>query len=124
MTSLEGLQIINFKDKLINVDENVGNLLSHMHQNPIHISYMPTYLLTGDTKITDLNTVSLHKYFDDVHTNHNIVSSDVTILSETRLTNYDINQDYKLPLFKEHLEMTNIGMGIHIMVWHSISLNK
>ena len=71
-----------------------------MYQNPIHISYTPTYLLTGDTKITYLNTVSLHKYFDDVHTNHNIVSSDVIILSETRLTNYDTNQDYKLPSFK------------------------
>ena len=34
VTSLEGLQIINFNEKLINVDENVGNLLSDMHQNP------------------------------------------------------------------------------------------
>ena len=42
VTSLEGLQIINFNEKLINVDENVRHLLSHMHQNPIHISYMPT----------------------------------------------------------------------------------
>ena len=52
VTSLEGLQIINFNEKLINVDENVGNLLSHMYQNPIHISYTPTYLLIVDTKIT------------------------------------------------------------------------
>ena len=64
-----------------------------MHQNAIYISYMPTYLLTGDTKITYLNAVSLHKYFDDVHTNHTIVSPDVIILNETRLTNYDTNQD-------------------------------
>ena len=49
-TSLEGIQIINFNEKLINVEENVGNLLSHMYQNPIHVSYTPTYLLTGDTK--------------------------------------------------------------------------
>ena len=90
-TSLEGLHIINFNEKPINVHETVGNLLSHMHQNPIHISYLPTYLLTCDTKITYLNTVSLHKYFDDVSTNHNIGSSDMIILSETRLTNYDTN---------------------------------
>ena len=38
VTSFEGLQIINFNEKLINIDENVGNLLSHMYQNLIHIS--------------------------------------------------------------------------------------
>ena len=60
-----------------------------MKEHHLQICSTPTYDLNGDNKVTYLNTVSSHKYFDDVRHNHNIISSDAFILSEARFNIFD-----------------------------------
>ena len=84
VTSLEGLHIINWNGDFLGIHDKVEQLLKSMKEHPLQICYTPKYDWNGDIKVTYLNTVSLHKYFDDVQHNHNIISSDAFILSETR----------------------------------------
>ena len=99
VSSLEGLQIINLNEQMITVDKNVGEFLADMHKNPLQLCYTPTYHLPENTVVTYLNTVSLHRYFDDIYQNHNIIGSSVLMFSETRLTIHDKTEQYILPSF-------------------------
>ena len=47
-------------------------------------------------KVCFLNARSSHKHINDIHTDLNYSSSDVSIFSETRLSHSDIDNDYSL----------------------------
>ena len=98
--SLEGLQILNWNEQLISVNEDVQNHLDYLHRDKeVQLSYTPVYKMQGLIKCTYLNTRSLHKHIYDVRSSHNITSSDVCILAETQLKIEDEDDDYKINNF-------------------------
>lgn len=119
VTSLEGLQIINFNEKLISVDEDVSKFLSCLCKNPLKLSYTPVYNLTGDIKVTYLNTSTLRDHISDVKADHSIMSSDVIILSETRLSQFDNSDNYKLPSFNGPFRNEQ-QLNHHIQPYHGM----
>ena len=99
VTLLEGSHIINWNGDFLGIHDKVEQLLRSMKEHPLQICYTPTYDLNGDFKVTYLNTVSLHKYFDDVQHNHNIISSDAFILSEARFNKLDNDTVFHISQF-------------------------
>ena len=97
--SLEGLQILKWNENLISVNEDVQNHLDYLHkEKTVKLCYVPIYNLQGPLKFVYMNTRSLHKHIGDVKSSHNIIGSDVSILSETQLKTTDRNEDYQLSL--------------------------
>ena len=61
VTSLEGLHIINWNGDFLGIHHKVEQLWKSMKEHHLQICYTPTYDLNGDSKVTYLNTVSLHE---------------------------------------------------------------
>ena len=96
--SLEGLQIINWNEDIISINEDVQKHLDYLHsQKPVQLCYTPVYKLQELIKCVYLNTRSLHKHICDVKSSHNIIESDAIILAESQLKPTDNNEDYELP---------------------------
>ena len=95
--SLEGLQIINWHQELITVNEDVQKHLEYLQkEKPLQLCYTPVYNLQGVMKCVFLNTRSLHKHISDVQSSHNMTNADLVILAETQLKSSDVNNDYQL----------------------------
>ena len=95
--SLEGLQIINWHQELITVNQDVEKHLEYLQkEKPLQLCYTPVYNLQGLMKCVFLNTRSLHKHIYDVQSSHNMTNADFIILAETQLKSSDVNNDCQL----------------------------
>ncbi|XP_062615034.1 uncharacterized protein LOC134276764 [Saccostrea cucullata] len=102
--SVDKLHILNFNEQALTVDEKVVEEMKRMRKDaPIKLCYLPLYKIEQKKlKIMFNNARSLHKHFDEIKYEPNVVASDVIGFSETRLTIND-EQNFMmegyLPLF-------------------------
>ena len=91
VTSLEGLQIINYNNAAIKKDKRVDTEMLRLQQRPItFVSLMiPTLPEQDFIKISHLNVRGYLDHIDDLKADHVISSADVICLTETHLRKSD-----------------------------------
>ena len=101
VSSLEGLQILNWAPHLISVNEEVEVHMEYMNTHrKLELCFVPLYSSESSYKCSYINTRSLHKHINDVCTNHTLNNSDIIMLSETRLSSSDADVDYNIDGFQ------------------------
>ena len=101
VTTLEGLQIINWNPHLISMNSDVKEHIEFMKkERKLKLCYTPVYDMPTGLKCVFLNTLSLHKNIENVRANHNICAGDVLIFAETRLLHSDNSENYTLTGFQ------------------------
>ena len=91
VTTIDGLYITDLSESKIAVNHDVK---VHMQQlrtdRHTKLSNTPIYELDPNTfKICFLNSRSLHKHIEDIHSDLNYSNMDINIFSETRLHHLD-----------------------------------
>ncbi|XP_062609477.1 uncharacterized protein LOC134271261, partial [Saccostrea cucullata] len=86
--SVDKLHILNFNEQALTVDEKVVEEMERMRKEaPLKLCYIPLYKTEQNKlKIMFNNARSLHKHFDEIKNEPNVVASDVIGFSESRLT--------------------------------------
>ncbi|XP_062584589.1 uncharacterized protein LOC134246276, partial [Saccostrea cucullata] len=86
--SVDKLHILNFNEQALTVDDKVVEEMERMRKEaPLKLCYLPLYKTEQNKlKIMFNNARSLHKHFDEIKNEPNVVASDVIGFSETRLT--------------------------------------
>ena len=91
VTSLEGLQILNYKSTAIKKDKRVDTEMLQLQQRPI--TFVSPIILTlpeqDFIKISHLNVRGYLDHIDNLKTDHVIFSADVICLTETHLCKLD-----------------------------------
>ena len=87
VTSLEGLQILNYNSAAIKKDKRVDTEMLRLQQRPITFvsPIIPTLPEQDFIKISHLNVRGYLDHIDDLKTDHVISSADVICLTETHL---------------------------------------
>lgn len=82
------MHILNVNEKALTVDEKVVQEMERMRKEALlTLSYLPLYKTEkNQLKIIFNNVRSLHRHFNEIKHEPNIVASDVIGFSETRLT--------------------------------------
>ncbi|XP_062569080.1 uncharacterized protein LOC134231172 [Saccostrea cucullata] len=96
--SVNHLHILNFNEQALAMDEQVVEEMDRMKKDvPLLLCYVPLYQVDFNSfKIAFNNCRSLHKHFQQIQDEPNIVASDVVGFSETRLTSVDVAENYQL----------------------------
>ncbi|XP_062599574.1 uncharacterized protein LOC134261132 [Saccostrea cucullata] len=96
--SVNHLHILNFNEQALAMDEQVVEEMERMKKDvPLVLCYVPLYQVDFNSfKIAFNNCRSLHKHFQQIQDEPNIVASDVVGFSETRLTSVDVAENYQL----------------------------
>ena len=91
VTSLEGLQILNYNSAAIKKDKRVDTEMLWLQQRPI--TFVPPIILTlpqqDFIKINHLNVRGYLDHIDDLKADHVISSADIICLTETHLCKSD-----------------------------------
>ena len=102
VSSLEGLQILNWAPHLISVNPEVQVYMEYMNTHrKLELCFVPLHTIESSYKCSYINTQSLHKHINDVRANHTLKSSDVIMVSETRLTAADADVNYNIDGFQK-----------------------
>ena len=102
VSSLEGLQILNWEPHLISVNPEVQVHMEYMNTHrKLELYFTPLHTIESSYKCSYINTQSLHKHINDVCANHTLKSSDVIMVSETRLTAADADVNYNIDGFQK-----------------------
>lgn len=100
--SLENLQILNFSENALTVDDQVGREIKRLQQESmLQLCFTPFVSVDLNThfKVTFNNCRSLHLHFDDVKADENVLSSHIVALAESRLCSRDPDANYMIPGF-------------------------
>ena len=101
VSSLEGLQILNWAPHLISVNEEVAVHMEYMNtQRKLQLCFEPLYCIDSSYKCSYINARSLHKHINNVRANHTLKCSDIIMVSETRLMASDTDVDYNIEGFQ------------------------
>ena len=102
VTSLSGLSITQLNPTKIAVDSSVIEEMQRLRTHAsMVLSYIPPYSHeTSAFTSTFINARSLHKHFPDIAGDHNLISSNVIGIAESRLQATDNSADYALPGFQ------------------------
>lgn len=86
--SVDKLHILNFNEQALTVDKKVVEEMERMRKEaPLKLCYLPLYKTEQNKlKIMFNNARSLHKHFNEIKNEPNVLASDVIGFSETRLT--------------------------------------
>ena len=100
---LENLFILNLNDAAIGLDEQVHVEMQRLRtQASLELSYTSLYKIDPSRiKLAFNNARSLHKHFEDVQFEPNVLSADVIGFAESRLCTRD--EDVNLPLIDSDL---------------------
>ena len=97
VSSLEGLQILNWAPHLISVNEEVKVHMEYINTHKkLELCFVPLYSINSTYKCSYINARSLHKHMNNVCANHTLKSSDVIMVSETRLMVTDADVMWKV----------------------------
>lgn len=82
------MHILNFNEQALTVDKKVVEEMERMRKEaPLKLCYLPLYKTEQNKlKIMFNNARSLHKHFNEIKNEPNVLASDVIGFSETRLT--------------------------------------
>ena len=105
VTSLEGLQILNYKSTAIKKDKRVDTEMLRLQQRPITFvsPIIPTLPEQDFIKISHLNVRGYLDHIDDLKADHVISSADVICLTETHLCTSDTIHPNSQPI-KSHVQ--------------------
>ncbi|XP_060561861.1 uncharacterized protein LOC132721554 [Ruditapes philippinarum] len=101
--SIKNLSILNLNEQAISLDERVVEEMQRLSSEAkLQLCYIPLDTVNSDEhfKIVYNNCRSLHKHFEDVSVDQNILSAHVIGFSETRLVQRDENSDYSINGFQ------------------------
>jgi hypothetical protein len=101
--SLEKLQILNFNEQALDVDEQVQKEMQRLHQDAVlKVDLSPFQSINSSAlfKLAFHNCRSLHLHFDDVKCDKNLTLSHVFGLAETRLHEHDDSFDFEINGFQ------------------------
>ena len=96
--SVNNLHILNFNEQALAIDEKVFEEMERLKKDaPLQLCYVPIYQAHSDHfKVSFNNCRSLHKHFQQVKNEPNILASDVVGFSETRLCDADDEDNFHL----------------------------
>lgn len=99
---LENLYILNLNETSITLDERVTLEMQRLRTKAVlELCYTPLYKINPcNTKFAFNNTRSLHKHFQDIQFEPNILAADVVGFAETRLCARDEDMHFSLNRFK------------------------
>ena len=105
VTTLEGLQILNYKSATIKKDKRVDAEMILLCQRPITfvLPMIPTLPQQDFIKISHLNVRGYLGHIDDLKTDHVISSADIICLTETHLRKSDTVHPISQPI-KSHVQ--------------------
>ena len=105
VTSLEGLQILNYNSAAIKKDKRVDTERLQLQQRPIKfaLSIIPTLPEQDFIKITHLNVRGYLDHIHDFKADHVISSADIICLTETHLHESDTIHPNSQPI-KSHVQ--------------------
>ena len=112
VTSLEGLQILNYNSTAIKKDKRVNTEMLRLKPKPITFVWpmIPTLPQQDFIKICHLNVRGYFDHVNDLKTDHVISSMDVISLTETHLCNSDTVHPNSQPI-KSHLQYREDRVG-------------
>ena len=97
VTSLKKLQILNFNENALTLDQQVKTEMDRLHSSAqLELCYVPLECIDSNLhfKVAFNNCRSLHRHFEDVKHDKGLLSMDIFALAETRLHKNDDNADY------------------------------
>ena len=99
---LENLFILNLNEAAIGLDEQVHVEMQRLRtQASLELSYTPLYKIDPNRiKLAFNNARSLHKHFEDVQFEPNVLSADVIGFAESRLCTRDEDVNFALNRFR------------------------
>ncbi|MCG8077008.1 MAG: AAA family ATPase, partial [Candidatus Thiodiazotropha taylori] len=99
---LENLYIVNLNEATITLDEKVTEEMDRLRTNAVlELCYTPLYKIKPcKAKFAFNNTRSLHKHFQEIQFEPNILASDVVGFAETRLCARDEDMHFALNRFR------------------------
>ena len=105
VTSLEGLQILNYNNTAIKKDKRVDTEMLRLQQRPITFALpiIPTLPEQDFIKITHLNVRGYLDHIDDLKADHVISCADIICLTETHLRESDTIHPNSQPI-KSHVQ--------------------
>ena len=105
VTSLEGLQILNYNSAAIKKDKRVDTEMLRLQQRPITFALpiIPTLPEQDFIKITHLNVRGYLDHIHDLKADHVISSADIICLTETHLRESDTIHPNSQPI-KSHVQ--------------------
>ena len=101
--SIHHLHILNFNEEALSMDERVAEEMKRLKgEAMLELCYTPLDTIDSSNhfKIVLNNCRSLHKHFEDILMNSNILSAHIIGLSETRLVQRDSSSNYSMTGFK------------------------
>ena len=105
VTSLEGLQILNYNSAAIKKDKRVDTEMLRLQQRPITFALpiIPTLPEQDFIKITHVNVRGYLDHIDDLKADHVISCADIICLTETHLRESDTIHPNSQPI-KSHVQ--------------------
>ena len=105
ITSLEGLQILNYNSAAIKKDKRVDTEMLRLQQRPITFvsPIIPTLPEKDFIKISHLNVIGYLDHIDNLKADHVIAFADIICLTETHLHKSDTIHPNSQPI-KSHLQ--------------------
>ena len=97
--SMKNLQILNFNEEALKVDERVELEMVRLHQDAtLQLCYTPIDSFSPCTyfKLSFNNCRSLHLHFEDIEHDQRLLSTHIIGLAETRLHQHDDSASYQL----------------------------
>ena len=97
--SLQNLQILNFNEKALALDEQVHTEMKRFYDEAmLKLCYIPLDSVDSSShfKVAFNNCRSLHKHIEDVRNDYNLLSAHVIGFAETRLHQNDDTIDYNI----------------------------
>ena len=112
VTAIEGLYITNLCEDKISVSFSVEKEMARLRkEGKLDLCLSPIYAASEScTKLSFLNARSLHKHIDDVCTDINYLSTDISIFSETRFNRSDSDTMYAIG---QHILFRNDAASLH-----------
>ena len=97
--SIQNLQILNFNEKALSLDEHVHTEMKRLRDEAmLKLCYIPLNSIDSSShfKVAFNNCRSLHKHIKDVSNDHNLLSAHIIGIAETRLLQNDDTINYNI----------------------------
>ena len=130
---LQNLQILNFNEDALTVDDRVKAEMDRLRtESLMPLCFLPLYNINSDyLKVALNNARSFHKHVLDLAMDPNIMSADVVGITESRLMSTDEDLDYRLDGYQMlrndqilHQSNRRPAHGLVLYVKHDFSIQR
>ena len=104
VTNIQGLHILSFNETKISVSDKVTAEMQRLrNDSTMKLCYTPMYLVCeAKLKLVFQNVRSLHLHFNQLLNDHNLQSSDIIAVCETRLKSSEPDNMYQIEGYSIH----------------------